>query len=45
MVEDLPVTAACGQCGETLYLTGNIWPHANGLLLCAPDNNQEGSSN
>jgi hypothetical protein len=29
-----PVTATCDYCGETLTLTGNIWPHANGLLMC-----------
>lgn len=26
--------AVCDRCGDLTYLTGNIWPHANGLLFC-----------
>lgn len=32
--KDAPPTAACDTCGETIYRTGNTWPHANGLLFC-----------
>lgn len=32
--ESAQVAKPCDYCGETIYLTGAMWPHANGLLFC-----------